>query len=412
MKFLLLTLLLPRLLLANCSEPSANGRFVTTTLNPEINPPYGKIQIYYDLLAPYNPKKPTLLVINGGPGGDHAIIAHFLNSPIAETMNVVGFDHRGVGCTRSLEKTYPGYEANENGMSRAAADIEAIRRDLLGNSGKWFVYGVSYGSMLGQKYAIKYPDGIAGLILDSAFHDVSALEIGRKQYVQLFFLENAEVRALYEKFLAKYPTLRNLFLRHMRGTTYSYFGRTFQIKSTLLKLLEQTSEADVEKIIQNMESLKPPLVGMLRTILCEEIWDYPNPAAESNQYYWWMMHEECPHFKTHRNPMHFSEGLKKLSMRTFIWGGKYDPVTPIQSMREMRSLIPNSILWENPHVGHGLLSEKSRCAMDLLSKFVFGASNAELQAKADSNECQSAPSRSEQQEKRYWEYSGSNVPLL
>jgi pimeloyl-ACP methyl ester carboxylesterase len=96
--------------------------------------------------------------------------------------------HRGLGCTKVLAPENPTpvpWEVGRFGMDRAVEDLEAIRKDLLGASAPWFVYGISYGSLLAQKYAFKYPDMVAGLILDSTAYDSDEISITRHRFFDL-----------------------------------------------------------------------------------------------------------------------------------------------------------------------------------------------------------------------------------
>ncbi|WP_165483161.1 hypothetical protein [Legionella genomosp. 1] len=53
-------------------------RYVVTKLRAEQRKDTaGLIHVYYKLLHSFDPQKPTLLVINGGPGGDHNLIELF-----------------------------------------------------------------------------------------------------------------------------------------------------------------------------------------------------------------------------------------------------------------------------------------------------------------------------------------------
>lgn len=159
----------------------------------------------------------------------------------------------------------------------------------------------------------------------------------------------------------------------------------------LLSDLEQMkTRAEAVTYLDSPRDLLPPIEGMTRNIFCEELWDYPE-IPESEQYYFWQFAVECKYFKSHRHPMAFSEGLAKLPVKTFIWGGQFDPVTNIQAMREMHQLIRNSLLWENPYAGHGLIAEKKDCAILLASKFFGGAKDSDIMSVAESSDCQSAP---------------------
>src|SRR5690606_20322014 len=90
-----------------------------------------EIKIHYRLLRAFDPNKPTLVVVSGGPGDDQRLVPMFF-SRIAEHANVLGFDHRGIGCSRSLSPWQSTYRKGIFSTTLAAQDMEAIRKDLLG----------------------------------------------------------------------------------------------------------------------------------------------------------------------------------------------------------------------------------------------------------------------------------------
>lgn len=370
-----------------CPTASDTGRYVITKLRVEKQEEAAdEILVYYKLLNAFDPQKPTLLVITGGPGGDHSFIYDFDGTELGKKMNIVGFDHRGLGCTQSRSPLNTFYETGIYSMRRAADDIEAIRKDLLGEQGKWFVYGISYGTFLGQQYAIKYPQNIKGMVLDSAFHDSKAIDIARQQFFSLFIRNDKEISDLFDQVWQKYSDLRPAILRNIFHYSYGYYGRTIATRSFLEKLATSASKEEAEKIIGNTTVY--PMTGMMRHIVCEEIWDYSSDQAD----FYFSPFNDCGAFKNHRTPMAFGEDLRKLNMPVFIWGGRFDPVTPIQAMREMHELIPQSLIWEHPYAGHGLIVESSICAVKLADMFFSGSPPAEIKTLANSNDCQSPPS--------------------
>lgn len=398
-----------------CPPASDTDRYVVTKLRAEKSgDAAGEIRVYYKLLHAFDPQKPTLIVINGGPGGDHSILDLFRGTDLENKMNIVGFDHRGLGCTQPLSPWDSYYEKGIYSMSRSADDIEAIRKDLLSDRGKWFVYGVSYGSFLGQQYAIKYPQYIHAMILDSAFHDTKAIDIARQQYIPFFIRGDKVTSDLFDTVIQKYSDLRPAILTAIWPYTYSYIGRTNEIQIFLEKLAAAPSREEVEKLLEGSLDTNVPLAGMTRHIICEEIWDFSD-NQDANTYYWPTFYKNCGVFKTSRAPMSFANDLRKLNVRTFIWGGRFDPVTPIQAMREMHQLIPHSLFWENPYAGHALIVENRACANKLADMFYSGSSDAEIESLANSDTCQGVPAATFADTQRFLKkitISGSAFPAF
>lgn len=99
-----------------------------------------------------------LLVIHGGPALSHEYLYPGL-SPLADVARVVFFDQRG--CGRSSKPADGHYD-----MATMAADVEGVRRSL--RLGRVNVLGFSFGGMLAQEYALRYPASLNRLILAGA----------------------------------------------------------------------------------------------------------------------------------------------------------------------------------------------------------------------------------------------------
>ncbi len=99
-----------------------------------------------------------LLVLHGGPALTHEYLFPGL-SPLADVARVVFFDQRG--CGRSSVPTDGRYD-----MATMAADVEGVRRSL--RLGRVNVLGFSFGGMLAQEYALRYPAALRRLILAGA----------------------------------------------------------------------------------------------------------------------------------------------------------------------------------------------------------------------------------------------------
>ena len=136
------------------------------------------------------PSLGTIMAMDGGPGYastagpfTRSLVAAL--GPLLRRRDLVVFDERGSGrsdaidcpalqkgliqesiaigeCANQLGPRYAGYTTAE-----AAEDMEVVREAL--GLGRVFFYGDSYGTLFGQAYAVRHPDSLRGLILDSAY---------------------------------------------------------------------------------------------------------------------------------------------------------------------------------------------------------------------------------------------------
>ena len=100
-------------------------------------------------------ERPVAFAIHGGPGGDHSGFKPGY-SALTQAMQVVYFDHRGQG--RSARGDASRWTLDEN-----VEDMEALRRHL--GLGPIVSIGTSYGGMVAQAHAARYPDAVSHLVL-------------------------------------------------------------------------------------------------------------------------------------------------------------------------------------------------------------------------------------------------------
>jgi proline iminopeptidase len=119
-------------------------------------------EIYFDIagmqLAPAGSsfvERPVVFMLHGGPGGDHTRFKQH-SLALQEVAQLVFIDHRG--CGRSKKTRASDYTLENN-----IEDIEALRQ-LLGLE-RICILGASYGGMVAQGYAIRYPKRVSKLIL-------------------------------------------------------------------------------------------------------------------------------------------------------------------------------------------------------------------------------------------------------
>lgn len=119
-------------------------------------------EIYFDIdgagLVPDGAEmreRPVGFLIHGGPGADHSGFKPSM-SPLAESMQLVYFDHRGQG--RSGRGDPARYTLDQN-----VEDMEALRRHL--GLGAIASIGTSYGGMVAMAHAARYPEAVSHLVL-------------------------------------------------------------------------------------------------------------------------------------------------------------------------------------------------------------------------------------------------------
>jgi proline iminopeptidase len=99
--------------------------------------------------------RPTLVALHGGPGGDHSGFKRQLTL-LRDVAQIVYVDHRGSGRSRVDDLQTCTLDNNIDDIERLCQHLGLDRITLLGSS---------YGGMVAQGFAIRYPARVANLVL-------------------------------------------------------------------------------------------------------------------------------------------------------------------------------------------------------------------------------------------------------
>jgi proline iminopeptidase len=110
-----------------------------------------------------------LLLIPGGPGASHTYLWPGF-SILSRDFRIIYYDPYGRG------QSDRAANLAEYTFERDVDEIEGLRLAL--RLDKISVYGQSYGAMVAQAYALKYPDSLSHLILASPFHSAEMWQRG------------------------------------------------------------------------------------------------------------------------------------------------------------------------------------------------------------------------------------------
>lgn len=257
-------------------------------------------------------EKPVVLLLHGGPGGDHSCFKSYCPE-LAADAQLIMVDHRGSG--RSARGNPAEYTLENN-----IEDLEALRQHL--SLENFIVYGHSYGGMLAQGYASRYPDHIQKLILGVTACDSSFIAAAKKN---LHERGNDKQKAWGKVFFEDGFRSNNEFRAYLRDLISLYSNVT------------QEGEVNFQAFEEMILSYEAINNGFLDFLL----------------------------------KMNFTAELPKLKMPTLVFGGRDDWVCPIEYSEKMASLIPNAELVIFEKSGHSVPIDEHDAYINMLREFML-----------------------------------------
>ncbi|MER6087980.1 prolyl aminopeptidase [Streptomyces bluensis] len=148
--------------------------------------------VYWEVCG--NPRGKPAVMLHGGPGtGSNPYFRRYVDP---DAYRVVLLDQRGCGRSTPHASAYDT-DMSVNTTPHVIADLERLRQHL--GIERWLVWGVSWGSVLGLRYAQTHPGAVSELVLTAvgtgANREVALMTKGLGQFYPEAF----------ERFVAELP---------------------------------------------------------------------------------------------------------------------------------------------------------------------------------------------------------------
>lgn len=282
------------------------------------------VRLYFDTygsgLEPDGPAmraKPTLILLHGGPGMDHASYKPDFYC-LGDVAQVVFLDHRGNGRSDDgpLERHTLAQWGDDVAAFCDALEIEAP-----------IVYGLSFGGFVAQSVATRHPDRLSGLILAST----SARTMHERKYEAFERLGGPDARAAAERF----------------------WGGGIEDPGAI--------EAWERHCVPHYNTTPRDPVADERTIF----------RARTMQHFFRSGGE--------RDRMNFLPDLARVAVPTLVLAGTEDPVATIPDMEEIRDHLPAELVRYHAiaGTGHGTHRDAPEETFRLIREFVREVGSAD-----------------------------------
>ncbi len=141
-----------------------------------INTPKGKFNVWTKRFG--NNPKIKVLLLHGGPGGDHEFFESFESFLPQEGIEFIYYDQ--LGSYRSDKPTDSALWTTD----RFVEEVEQVRQALHLDSTNFYLLGHSWGGILAIEYALKYQQHLKGLIVSNMMSSCPAYAAYNKDVLQ------------------------------------------------------------------------------------------------------------------------------------------------------------------------------------------------------------------------------------
>jgi len=258
-------------------------------------------------------KKPTMIILHGGPGFDHSYLRPWLD-PVSDVAQLVYVDQRG--CGRSQRHTHEYYQ-----LGIMADDIVLLCQQL--QIEHPIVLGQSFGGFVALSIAQRHPDFASGIVL----FDTSPAWTG-----------GYDLDALEQLVEGEYG-------KELRDIAYR----------------ESTGQANEVELKRFEEEIMP--LYWHQGFKQEYLTDLYNSTPVNMDIATYMM-------GTLSKEYDLRPSLKDIHVPALVLQGRYDWVTPMAGAEEMARSIPNAQLHVFEHSGHMVFIEEQEELVGVLKTWI------------------------------------------
>jgi len=278
-------------------------------------------------------KGEPLLLIAGGPGSSHRYFHPFFTN-LANSYRVIYFDSFGRG------KSDRAKSLKDYTFDRDVEDVEGLRKAL--KLDKINLLGHSYGGMVAQAYALKYPDSIKKLILADTLYSGEMWQTNNDNY-------NNEIRNQFPEVWEKIQQLR---VQGLQSSAKEHQA-AYQVPFGLLYFYDASNADKV-------------------TIDFYENSNADKATSEQNNDVYYTIAGNDADFLIGGDiaKLNFRTQLKNLKMPTLIIAGRFDRVSMPKYALEFKRYAPQAqfIMFEKS--GHFPFVEETAKTMEILRGFL------------------------------------------
>jgi proline iminopeptidase len=320
-----------------------------------------------------------LVVIPGGPGAASiALYRGFRRRAVAEGLDVIMVEHRGVGMSRHDDS---GTDLPPEALTidQVVDDVAAVLDDA--HVDKAVIYGTSYGTYVAAGVGVRHPNRVNGMILDSPVLSAQDIDAVRDATRRLLWDGDTPETADLA------PKVRQLVDREVLGpaatqlaaAVYGFAGpvvlrRQLDLLLAGRRVLWSALGLGARFLFDRKAPYRhePDLVGRIgyRELNYAAVPDGKplDPAIAFREFA-----TDSTQFES--EPFDLIDEMPKFSWPTVVISGGRDLITPPTVARRIASLIPGAVLVTLATAGHSIIDLRERAALEIIKATYAGVSS-------------------------------------
>jgi len=317
-----------------------------------------------------------LVVIPGGPGAASvALYRGFRRRAVAEGLDVIMVEHRGVGLSRHDDR---GADLSPEALTirQVVDDVAAVLDDA--GVDKAVVYGTSYGTYLAAGFGVRHPQRVHAMVLDSpvlSAQDIDAVRDAARSLlwngedpetadlapkVRRLVVDNQLTPAATQLAITVYGLAGPALLRRqldllLTGKHWLWSGMAYATRLVLERKAPYRNEPDlVNRIAYRELNYGATPDGMP--------FDPAVAYREANT--------GTTEFDA--EPFDLVAQMLNFTWPTVVISGGRDLITPPTVAQRVASLIPNAVLVNLATAGHSIVDLRESAALDIVKEIYDG----------------------------------------
>ncbi len=321
-----------------------------------------------------------LVVIPGGPGAASiALYKGFRRRAVAEGLDVIMVEHRGVGMSRHDDQ---GADLPPEALTidHVVDDVDAVLDDA--GVDKAVIYGTSYGTYIAAGFGVRHPGRVHAMVLDSPLLSAQDIDTVRETTRRLLWDgEDPDTSELAPKVrrLADDDQLTPAATQ-LAMAVYGFAGPTLLQRQLDLLLAGRhwlwSAMAQATHFVLERKSPYRHEPDLVNRIAYREL-NYGatpdgqplDPAVAYRE-----VDTEITEFEA--EPYDLAAEMPNFTWPTVVISGGRDLITPSKVARRIASLIPNAVLVNLPTAGHSIVDIRERAALEIVAAVYNGTIDA------------------------------------